>query len=61
MNEPVSDVGALPCVSAAAANSTLSSLVLLEMVGLSRLTNAFGLTLLFRGVAAVLGTPLAGG
>ena len=44
----------------AAANSTLSSLVLLEMVGLARLTNAFGLTLLFRGVAALLGTPLAG-
>ncbi|XP_043209793.1 uncharacterized protein LOC122374847 isoform X2 [Amphibalanus amphitrite] len=43
-----------------AANSTLSSLVLVEMVGLARLTNAFGLTLLFRGVAAVLGTPLAG-
>jgi MFS transporter, MCT family, solute carrier family 16 (monocarboxylic acid transporters), member 14 len=29
-------------------------------MGLEKLTNAFGLLMLFQGVAAVIGTPLAG-
>lgn len=32
----------------------------MDLLGLEKLTNAFGLIILFRGVAAVLGAPLAG-
>lgn len=38
----------------------LTSIILVNLLGLDKLTNAFGLLLLFRGVAAMLGTPLAG-
>ncbi|KAH6938794.1 hypothetical protein HPB50_012853 [Hyalomma asiaticum] len=39
---------------------TLSSVVVVDMVGLDRLTNAYGLCLLCLGVAALIGPPLNG-
>ncbi|KAH9371444.1 hypothetical protein HPB48_020737 [Haemaphysalis longicornis] len=39
---------------------TLSSVVVVDLVGLDRLTNAFGLSLLFLGIAALVGPPLSG-
>lgn len=38
----------------------LTSVVLVDLMGLDRLTNAFGLLLFFQGVASFLGLPLAG-
>ena len=40
--------------------TALTSVVLVEQVGLERLTNAFGLICVFRGVACMIGSPLAG-
>lgn len=39
---------------------SLTSIILVDLLGLEKLTNAFGLLILFRGVAAIFGTPLAG-
>jgi MFS family permease len=39
---------------------SLSSIVLVELLGLNRLTSAFGLKLMFQGFAAIIGSPLAG-
>ncbi|CAH1278476.1 unnamed protein product [Diabrotica balteata] len=39
---------------------SLTSIILVEFLGLDKLTNAFGLIILFRGAATVFGTPLAG-
>ncbi|XP_055949917.1 monocarboxylate transporter 12-like isoform X1 [Argiope bruennichi] len=39
---------------------SLTSIILVEMVGLDRLTNSFGLLSLFRGASSILGPPLAG-
>lgn len=39
---------------------SLTSIILVDLLGLDKLTNAFGLLILFRGFAALLGTPLAG-
>ncbi|KAG5678545.1 hypothetical protein PVAND_008212 [Polypedilum vanderplanki] len=39
---------------------SLTSIILVDLLGLEKLTNAFGLLILFRGVAAIIGTPLAG-
>lgn len=39
---------------------SLTSIILVDLLGLDKLTNAFGLLILFRGLAALLGTPLAG-
>ncbi|XP_019864725.1 monocarboxylate transporter 3 isoform X2 [Aethina tumida] len=39
---------------------SLTSIILVDLLGLDKLTNAFGLLILFRGVAAIVGTPLAG-
>ncbi|XP_054717390.1 monocarboxylate transporter 12-B-like [Uloborus diversus] len=39
---------------------SLTSIILVEMVGLDRLTNSFGLLCLFRGFASIIGPPLAG-
>lgn len=39
---------------------SLTSIILVDLLGLDKLTNAFGLLILFRGAAAVVGTPLAG-
>uniref|UniRef100_A0A8D9BUH3 Monocarboxylate transporter 12 n=1 Tax=Cacopsylla melanoneura TaxID=428564 RepID=A0A8D9BUH3_9HEMI len=40
--------------------ASLRSIVIVDLVGLEKLTNAFGLLLLFQGVAAAIGAPLAG-
>ncbi|KAL7047104.1 hypothetical protein ACKWTF_002789 [Chironomus riparius] len=39
---------------------SLTSIILVDLLGLEKLTNAFGLLILFRGIAAIIGTPLAG-
>lgn len=39
---------------------SLTSIILVDLLGLDRLTNAFGLLILFRGAAAIIGSPLAG-
>lgn len=38
----------------------LTSVCLVDIVGLDKLTNAFGLVLLSQGIASLAGTPLAG-
>ncbi|XP_014205911.1 monocarboxylate transporter 4 [Copidosoma floridanum] len=40
--------------------AALRSLIIVELLGLEKLTNAFGLVLLFQGVGATVGAPLAG-
>ncbi|XP_050296716.1 monocarboxylate transporter 12-B-like isoform X2 [Anthonomus grandis grandis] len=40
--------------------ASLRSIIVVDLLGLERLTNAFGLLLLFQGVAAMIGAPLAG-
>lgn len=39
---------------------SLTSIILVDLLGLDKLTNAFGLLIFFRGGAAIIGTPLAG-
>ncbi|VDP12371.1 unnamed protein product [Onchocerca flexuosa] len=39
---------------------SLTSIVLVDELGLERLTNSFGLLVVSRGIASLLGTPLAG-
>ncbi|KAH0534489.1 monocarboxylate transporter 12 [Cotesia glomerata] len=46
--------------SSVSAFAALRSILVVELVGLEKLTNAFGLLLLFQGVAALIGSPLAG-
>lgn len=43
-----------------AAYICLTSIVLSDLLGVERLTNSFGLLVVSRGLAALLGTPLAG-
>ena len=38
----------------------LTSVITVDLFGLDKLTNAFGLLLLFQGIASFLGPPLAG-
>lgn len=38
----------------------MTSIILVDLLGLDKLTNAFGLLILFRGAAAIVGSPLAG-
>ncbi|XP_052868634.1 monocarboxylate transporter 12 [Anopheles cruzii] len=38
----------------------LTSVILVDLLGLEKLTNAFGLLLLFQGIASFLGPPMAG-
>ncbi len=45
---------------AVAAYISLTSVVLVDLLGLDSLTSAFGLLVLFRGVSSVVGSPLAG-
>ncbi|KAL0106926.1 hypothetical protein PUN28_015444 [Cardiocondyla obscurior] len=40
--------------------ASLRSILVVDLLGLEKLTNAFGLLLLFQGVAATVGAPLAG-
>lgn len=39
---------------------SLTSIVLVDLLGLDSLTSSFGMLVLFRGVASILGPPLAG-
>ncbi|ODM93665.1 Monocarboxylate transporter 7 [Orchesella cincta] len=39
---------------------SLTSIILVDLLGLENLTNAFGLLILFRGSAGIVGAPLAG-
>ncbi|GAB6029793.1 hypothetical protein CHUAL_005507 [Chamberlinius hualienensis] len=39
---------------------SLTSIILVDLLGLEKLTNAFGLLILFRGAASIVGPPLAG-
>jgi MFS family permease len=39
---------------------SLTSVILVDLVGLDKLTNAFGLLLLFEGAASVIGPPIVG-
>ncbi|XP_026319089.1 monocarboxylate transporter 4-like [Hyposmocoma kahamanoa] len=39
---------------------SLTSIILVDLLGLDKLTNAFGLLILFRGTACYIGSPLAG-
>nr|XP_023030024.1 monocarboxylate transporter 13-like isoform X1 [Leptinotarsa decemlineata] len=39
---------------------SLTSVTLVELLGLDKLTNAFGLIILFRGSAALIGSPMGG-
>ena len=43
-----------------AAYSTLISIVIVELFGLEKLTNCFGILQFFRGVGAILGPPFGG-
>lgn len=47
-------------VSFSAGYISLTSIILVDLLGLDKLTNAFGLLILFRGAAAIVGSPLAG-
>lgn len=40
--------------------SALRSLIAVELIGLDKLTNAFGFLMLFQGLAATIGSPIAG-
>ncbi|XP_064470615.1 monocarboxylate transporter 12-like [Ornithodoros turicata] len=40
--------------------AALRSIIAVEMFGVEKLTNAFGLLLLFQGVASIIGSPVAG-
>ncbi|XP_022903773.1 monocarboxylate transporter 14 [Onthophagus taurus] len=39
---------------------SLTSIILVDLLGLEKLTSAFGLLILFRGAATIVGSPLAG-
>lgn len=39
---------------------SLTSVVLVDLLGLEKLTSSFGLLLLFQGIATIVGPPLAG-
>ncbi|XP_050306726.1 uncharacterized protein LOC126743600 [Anthonomus grandis grandis] len=39
----------------------LTSVILVDLLGLEKLTNAFGLLLLFQGIASLIGPPIGGG
>ena len=43
-----------------AAYISLTSIVLVELLGLDNLTSAFGLLVLFRGIFCMVGPPVAG-
>lgn len=38
----------------------LTSVILVDLLGIDKLTNAFGLLLLFQGIASLIGPPMAG-
>jgi hypothetical protein len=38
----------------------LTSIIIVDLVGIDRLSHAFGVLLLFQGVAVAIGTPIVG-
>lgn len=48
------------CLSSSGSYVCLTSVLLVDLLGLERLTNAFGLLLLFQGLATLIGPPIAG-
>ncbi|CAG9854191.1 unnamed protein product [Phyllotreta striolata] len=40
--------------------ASIRSIAVVDLLGLEKLTNAFGLLLMFQGIAAIIGAPLAG-
>lgn len=48
------------CLFLSACFASLRSIIVVELLGLEKLTNAFGLLLLFQGIAAAIGAPVAG-
>ena len=38
----------------------LTSVVLVDLLGMEKLTNAFGLLLMFQGIASLIGPPMCG-
>lgn len=61
----ISDYYTLCAISGAfglfiAANYSLTSIILVELITLERFTNAYGLLLLVQGIANLMGPPLAG-
>ena len=48
------------CSFVAATFIALRSIVPVEILGIQKLTNAFGLTVLFQGIAVLLGSPISG-
>lgn len=40
--------------------SALRSIIAVDLMGIEKLTNAFGILMLFQGLAAVIGAPIAG-
>lgn len=44
----------------AACFSALRSILVVDLMGLEKLTNAFGILCLFQGMAAAIGAPIAG-
>ncbi|GAB0090131.1 uncharacterized protein DMENIID0001_048200 [Sergentomyia squamirostris] len=40
--------------------SALRSIIVVDLLGLEKLTNAFGILMLFQGIAAAIGAPIAG-
>ena len=43
-----------------AAYIALRSIVLVELLGVQKLSNSFGILLLFQGIASIIGSPIAG-
>jgi hypothetical protein len=39
---------------------SLTSITLVDLLGLENLTNSFGLLIFFRGIASIIGSPFAG-
>ena len=48
------------CLYLAATFIALRSIVLVEILGIQKLTNAFGITVLFQGFAVLMGSPISG-
>lgn len=48
------------CLSTVATFVTLRSIILIELLGLEKLSSAFGLLILVQGVAITSGSPIAG-
>lgn len=39
---------------------SLTSVILVDLLGIEKLTNAFGILLLFQGIASFIGPPIIG-